>query len=218
MNQQTSTVEYFKHNIWDILTWKDPQRSAILFLFSMCILFLTGTYSVLQMICSLLSIAIGVNIVYVGITLFSQQIIIDCPPVNPYRRILDEKEGSVLIDRNNVAYYTAILTDILEYLMRALTRIVLVDDMKTSIRWLILFFTTWKLAVYIPSRLIIGLITVSAFIFPRLYLSNKDLFDARSQQGHALINTQLEKIHQCSVTQINRMKEMTASYRRKKTS
>lgn len=57
--------------------------------------------------------------------------------------------------------------------------------------------------------MIITTFIVSAFILPRLYISNKDLVDARLQQSQAIINTELQRAQEFASGKIADAKEIT---------
>lgn len=54
-------------------------------------------------------------------------------------------------------------------------------------------------------------------ILPRLYISNKDLFDARIQQSQAILNTQIQRAEEFASSKISEVKDTTKSYYQKKT-
>lgn len=55
-----------------------------------------------------------------------------------------------------------------------------------------IFYLTWTVSVHLSSRTIILSFIVSAFIFPRLYISNKGIVDAHIQQGEAILRSHWE--------------------------
>lgn len=65
------------------------------------------------------------------------------------------------------------------------------------------------------SRVIFLTVIMIAFILPRLYISNKDLVDARLQQSQAIVNTQLHCIQQFVKTSLDKVKLATKEYRQK---
>lgn len=64
----------------------------------------------------------------------------------------------------------------------------------------------WRISAFVSSRVIISSFVVSAFIVPRLYISNKDLIDARIQQGQTILNTQLHHAQEFASAKISNVK------------
>lgn len=58
---------------------------------------------------------------------------------------------------------------------------------------------------------------MSAFILPRLYISNKDLVDARIQQSQALLNTQIQRTQEFANSTIADVKVATQNVYQKTT-
>ncbi|KAG1184257.1 hypothetical protein G6F35_015143 [Rhizopus arrhizus] len=77
--------------------------------------------------------------------------------------------------------------EVAETVIRGLTRIVFIDDTKTSLKWLAMSFFVWKVSAHMSAINLILMVTLSAFTFPRLYISNKDLVDAHLQKGQNLV-------------------------------
>ncbi|CAO3609900.1 unnamed protein product [Mucor hiemalis] len=188
-----------------VLKWENPVRTGVIFSTLVGSILLTQSYSLLQIVSSGLSIAIFVNLVYVCGTRFFQTVVADHPPHNPYAFILENNEDD-LLNKENAVHYSSIAVDIAETIARALTRIIFIEDPLKSTKWFGIFFTTWRISAYVPSRIIILFIISSAFIVPRLYISNKDLIDARIQQGQAILNTQLKNAQDLASAQLANVK------------
>lgn len=75
-----------------------------------------------------------------------------------------------------------------------------------------IFFTTWRISAYVPSRVLILIFIISAFIFPRLYISNKDLIDARLQQGQAILHSQVQRTQEFANSKLATAKQATQTY------
>lgn len=56
------------------------------------------------------------------------------------------------------------------------------------------------------------LFIISAFIFPRLYISNKDLIDARLHQGQAILNSQFQRTQEFASAKLTTAKKATQTY------
>jgi Flp pilus assembly protein TadB len=78
-------------------------------------------------------------------------------------------------------------------------------------QWLCIFFIMWRISAYVSSRVIISAFIISAFIVPRLYISNKDIIDARIQQGQTIIHTQLHNAQEFANTKISNVKSQMDS-------
>lgn len=64
------------------------------------------------------------------------------------------------IDRRHVRQLTDSGIDVVETLIRGLTRIVVIEDTKTSIRWGVLSFLVWQLSAYLSSLSILTIVTL----------------------------------------------------------
>jgi hypothetical protein len=53
---------------------------------------------------------------------------------------------------------------------------------------------------------------ISAFIFPRLYISNKDLIDARLHQGQAILHSQIQRTQEFANCKLSTAREATQTY------
>lgn len=188
-----------------VLKWENPVRTGVIFGILVGSILLTQSYSLLQIVSAGLSIAIFVNLVYVCGTRFFQTVVADHTAHNPYAFILENDEDN-LLNKENAVHYSSIAVDIAETIARALTRIIFIEDPVKSTKWFGIFFTTWRISAYVPSRIIILFIISSAFIVPRLYISNKDLIDARIQQGQAILNTQIKNAQELASAQLASVK------------
>jgi hypothetical protein len=98
-----------------------------------------------------------------------------------------------MIDRKSVSHYSNVMTDLTETVVRALTRIVFVENTFTSMKWMAIFFLIWKVSSVVSTMNIVLTTVISAFIFPRLYISNKEIVDAHIHKGQTLLNTGMTK-------------------------
>jgi hypothetical protein len=96
-------------------------------------------------------------------------------------------ENRTMIDRKSVRHYSTMMTEVSETVIRALTRIVFIENTATSAKWMCIFFVIWKVSAYISTMDIVLAVVTSAFIFPRLYISNKDVVDAQLHKGQILL-------------------------------
>lgn len=78
-------VKRLEQDIQSILLWQHPSRSGAYFILIVCGLLLSKSYSVIQIVSALLTISIGINLIYVTLTIQTQRILADRPGVNPYR-------------------------------------------------------------------------------------------------------------------------------------
>lgn len=108
-----------------------------------------------------------------------------------------------MIDRSIVTRYANFLSDVSETVVRALTRIIFVERTSTSLKWMLIFFATWKVSAHISTMNIILIAGISAFIFPRLYISNKDIVDAHIQKGETMIQMGIDKASSTATEVVN---------------
>ncbi|KAL7310341.1 hypothetical protein PS15m_009853 [Mucor circinelloides] len=209
--QRNETTRRIEAEVLRICKWENPVRSAIILVGLVASIILTQRYSLLQIITGALTIAITVNLVYVFGTQFTQTVISDRPSTHPWSNVLENKDAD-LLNKESAVHYSSIVVDVAETVARAVTRIVLIEDRNTSLKWLAIFFTTWRISAYVPSRILILLFIISAFIFPRLYISNKDLIDARLHQGQAILNSQLQRTQEFASAKLATAKEATQTY------
>lgn len=101
-----------------------------------------------------------------------------------------------------VMHYSSLVVDVAETVIRGLARIVFIEDNKTSLKWLVIFYLTWTVSAHLSSRTILGIFTVSAFIFPRLYISNKGIVDAHLQQGETVLRKHLSTAQNVATSKV----------------
>ncbi|CEP10072.1 hypothetical protein [Parasitella parasitica] len=209
--QRNETTRRIEAQVLRLCKWENPIRSAIVLSGLVASIILTQRYSLLQIITGTLTIAISINFLYVLGTQFTQTVISDRPSTHPWSNVLNNQDAD-LLNKDSAVHYSSIVVDVAETVARAVTRIVLIEDRKTSLKWLAIFFTTWRISAYVPSRILILIFIISAFIFPRLYISNKDLIDARLQQGQAILNSQLQRTQEFANSKLSAAREATKSY------
>ncbi|KAI9319365.1 Reticulon-domain-containing protein [Dichotomocladium elegans] len=189
-NESTRRVE---RQIIDLLQWERPARSGITLGLILASILLTREYSLLQISAALMTVAIGLNLLYVTFVIQTQRIFSDsAEAVHPYSGVIGNKHELTTIDKRLVHHYSSIIVDVSETIIRALARIVFIEDSLTSLKWLMIFWVTWTISAHVSSRAIVMFFVVSAFIFPRLYLSNKRVVDAHVHQGEAIIRNHFQ--------------------------
>ncbi|GAA5794803.1 hypothetical protein HPULCUR_000150 [Helicostylum pulchrum] len=134
--QRTETTRRIEASVLRILKWEDPIRSGVILAGLIGSIILTDSYSLLQIIAFGLTLAIGVNLAYVVGSGFCMSMLADRPSVNPYSHILENKHDS-LLNKANAIHYSSVSVDVAETVARALTRIIFVEDTKTSIKDLV---------------------------------------------------------------------------------
>ncbi|KAI8381379.1 Reticulon-domain-containing protein [Radiomyces spectabilis] len=191
-SHRNETTDHMEREVWRVLRWENPVRSAAILVLSVGSILLTRHYSLLQISSALLTVAIGLNFLYVTFMTQSQKVFNDGQSSHPYTGVL-QKESLTEMNKQNVQRYSSVLVDLAETVAHALARIVLIENSATSLKWLAIFYTTWTISAYVSSMTILLIFLISAFIFPRLYLSNKDVVDAHLQQGETLLRNQLSR-------------------------
>ncbi|KAG1138590.1 hypothetical protein G6F37_010401 [Rhizopus arrhizus] len=195
--QRNETTQRIETEILSLLHWENPMRSAVVMSSILGSLWLTRSHSLLQLGAMAMTLAIGINLVYVHLMFQSQKVLSDQDHgTHPYRNMIDHERA---IDRRHVRQLTDSGIDVVETLIRGLTRIVVIEDTKTSIRWGILSFLVWHLSAYFSSLSILTIVTLTAFTFPRLYISNKDVVDAHLQKGQTLLQDGLTRAQMTAV-------------------
>ncbi|KAG2189760.1 hypothetical protein INT46_004894 [Mucor plumbeus] len=197
---RTDTTHRIESEVLNILNWKNPARSGSILALIVGSIILTRWYSLVQIGSSLLTIAIGVNLIYVNFILQGQKLVSSTPDVShPYNNVI-HNDKHTMIDKQSVRHYSTVLTEVSETLIRALTRIVFVENTATSIKWMSIFFVIWKVSAHVSTMDIVLAVVTSAFIFPRLYINNKDVVDAQIHKGQTLIQTGIEKAQTAATT------------------
>lgn len=190
---RTDTTHRIENEVLNILKWKNPVRSGSILGLIVGSIILTRWYSLLQISSSLLTIAIGVNLIYVNFILQGQKLVSSTQDAShPYNNVI-HNDKHTMIDKQSVRHYSTVLTEVSETLIRALTRIVFIENTATSIKWMSIFFVIWKVSAHVSTMDIVLAVVMSAFIFPRLYISNKDVVDAQIQKGQTMIQNGIEK-------------------------
>jgi sensor domain CHASE-containing protein len=68
---------------------------------------------------------------------------------------------------------------------------------------MVIFFLVWKISAHVSTMNIVLLGIISAFIFPRLYISNKDIVDAHIQKGQTMIQSGIQKAQSAATDAVN---------------
>ncbi|KAG1051941.1 hypothetical protein G6F43_005892 [Rhizopus delemar] len=185
-SQRNDTTHRIETETLNILQWKNPMRSGAVLAMIVGSILLTRWYSLLQLGAMALSLSIGINLIYVHFMLQGQKVLSQDHVNHPYRDVI-HNEKATAIDRQSVRHFTNMFIEVAETVIRGLTRIVFIDDTKTSLKWLAMSFFVWKVSAHMSAVNLILMVTLSAFTFPRLYISNKDLVDAHLQKGQHLV-------------------------------
>ncbi|KAI8096812.1 Reticulon-domain-containing protein [Halteromyces radiatus] len=187
-NEQVKRLE---QDVQKLVLWQNPVRSGAYFVLILAGLILSKSYSLIQLLSAVITFAIAINLVYVNVTIQTQRILADRPGVNPYSSLLqDESLGTM--DRHFLQRSTELIADVVEAVLQRLSSIILIENTKSSTKWLAIFYTIWKLSAIISVRTLATLITFLAFSVPLLYRSNKSFIDSRILQAQAICQTQLE--------------------------
>ncbi|KAI9487436.1 MAG: Reticulon-domain-containing protein [Benjaminiella poitrasii] len=192
-HSQRNEITYrIEHEVLSILQWKNPVRSGSIFALIVGSIMLTRWYSLLQIGSTLLTLAIGINLVYVNVMLQSRKILTNQEASHPYSDVIDNGRFT-MIDKNSVNRYATMLSEVAETVIRALTRIIFIENTATSMKWMAIFFAIWKVSAHVSTMNIIMTVVISAFIFPRLYISNKDVVDAHLHKGQTMLQTGIKQ-------------------------
>ncbi|RCI05005.1 hypothetical protein CU098_013393, partial [Rhizopus stolonifer] len=82
--QRNDTTHRIENEVLSILQWRNPVRSGAIFAITVGSILLTRWYSLLQIGSSLLTLAIGINLVYVNLVLQSQKVLTNQDAAHPY--------------------------------------------------------------------------------------------------------------------------------------
>ncbi|KAI8970942.1 Reticulon-domain-containing protein [Pilobolus umbonatus] len=192
-SQRNETTSRIESEVLSILQWDNPARSGVMLCLTVGSILMTRWYSLLQLGCAFLTIAIAINLVYVNLMTQSQKVLTNQEGSHPYRDVIQKEKPNDYINRDSINRMTSIFIDISETVVRALTRIVFVENTITSVKWMSIFFVIWKISARVPTMDILLSLIISAFIFPRLYISNKEVVDAQIHKGQSLIQEGINK-------------------------
>lgn len=190
--QRNTTTYRIENEVLRILQWKNPVRSGVIFAALVGSIVLTRWYSLLQIGSTCLTLAIAINLVYVNTILQSQKVLTNQQASHPYSDVIDNEKHS-MINQQSVNHYSTVITELSETVIRALTRIIFIENTMTSVKWMTIFFAIWKISAHFSTMDIVLMVVISAFTFPRLYISNKDVVDAHLQKGQTIIQTGINK-------------------------
>lgn len=192
IGQRNTTTHRIESEVLRILQWKDPVRSGVILASLVGSILLTRWYSLLQIGSTALTLAIGINLIYVNMILQSQKVLTNQEASHPYSGVIDNDKHS-MINQESVNHYSTVITELAETVIRALTRIIFVENTVTSLKWMGIFFAIWKISAHFSTMDIVLMVVISAFTFPRLYISNKDVVDAQLQKGQTMLQTGINK-------------------------
>ncbi|KAI9007503.1 Reticulon-domain-containing protein [Phycomyces nitens] len=198
---QNDVTKRIERDVWHILQWQNPVRSGAYLVLIVGTLILVGSYSLLQISSAILTVVVGLNLLYVSLTTQTHRVLMEDGADYSTRDVFCKEP--IEIDRHQMKHYTNILVDIAETVVHALSRIVLIQDSTTSLKWLAISYFTWVVSGHISSRVLAILFVLSAFSFPRLYMSNKDMVDARINQGEILLKHRLSQSQAAATESVN---------------
>ncbi|KAG2235914.1 Reticulon-domain-containing protein [Thamnidium elegans] len=190
--QRNDTTYRIENEALKILQWKDPVRSGVILATIVGSIILTRWYSLLQIGSTCLTLAIGINLIYVNTILQSQKVLTNQQASHPYSDVIDNEKHS-MVNQQSVNHYSTVITELSETVIRALTRIIFIENTMTSIKWMAISFAIWKISAHFSTMDIVLMVVISAFTFPRLYISNKDAVDAQLQKGQSIIQNGINK-------------------------
>ncbi|SAM04781.1 hypothetical protein [Absidia glauca] len=191
-NEHAKLVE---QQIRKLLLWKTPVRTSAYFVLAMACLYLSAFYSLIQLVSALLTVAIGVNLVYVNATIQTQRIFANGTGVNPYSSYLCTIE-TLLLDRAFLHRNTALLADHLDSIVQKLTRIVLIENSMASAKWFVVFYVVWRLSAGISLHALATFAMLGLFTWPPFYAANKTSVDSLTQKLEAIRNTRLDQLQE----------------------
>ncbi|KAG2195503.1 hypothetical protein INT47_012047 [Mucor saturninus] len=189
--QREQTAEFVKAEIFDILAWKNPTRSAFLFGCFIIGVYLTEYYSWFYLGSYTLTLIIGFNLIVVVVTHLCSKTTHDKLANNPYRQILEDRENRTFVNKKSVLHYVSMLVDILEMMLLALIDIVCVKDNKSSVKWLIISLISLLMSSFVSGTVIFTWAIVVAFVSLPIYSRNQALINARIQQLGGIVNARL---------------------------
>jgi hypothetical protein len=84
---RNDTTHRIESEVLSILKWKNPVRSGAIFGLVVGSIIMTRWYSLLQISSSLLTLAIGINLLYVNLVLQSQKVLTNQDASHPYKQV-----------------------------------------------------------------------------------------------------------------------------------
>ncbi|KAI8341071.1 Reticulon-domain-containing protein [Chlamydoabsidia padenii] len=192
MDDKKEQLKRLQQDIEKLVLWKTPLRSGAYFVLLLSVLILSKSYSVIQIVSAILTISIGINLIYVNVTIQTQRILADRQGINPFHTLLQDNEITT-IDRGFLKRTTEMVADVTEAFLQWVSRIVLIENNAYSAKWMGIFYIVWKLSAIISVRTLVTLLTLLLFSVPLLYSYNKTFVDARIQQVRSVCQTHLEQ-------------------------
>ncbi|KAF7724573.1 hypothetical protein EC973_000881 [Apophysomyces ossiformis] len=184
-------TRFVRVRVESLIYWEHPKKSAIVFLSLLSTLILTQYYSVLQLLAGLFTIVTGLNWIYVNVHKQGQRYISGKTyetVVHPHSSRLEVK--TTFTSRDRVVHAAELTLDVVETLIRQITKLVLIEDNKRSAIAVGIAYFIWTLAKYVSTKTLVGFFIVTAFTTPRIYLQHQKVIDTHvarhSQRAYAL--------------------------------
>ncbi|KAL0086219.1 Reticulon-domain-containing protein [Phycomyces blakesleeanus] len=210
-NNRNEVVSNIEREIWTILKWDNPTRSGVILALLVSSIVVTRHYSLLQISAGILTLAIAINFAYVTTMVQGQKVFYDGKTSHPYSNVIND-DNLTSMNRSRVHHFSTLMVDLAETIIRGLSKIILIEDSKRSLKWLAIFYLTWTASAYISTMTIILTFIISAFIFPRLYMSNKDVLDHHFNRGEQLLKTKLERTQNMAAEGVSDAYSKTRAY------
>ncbi|KAI8064509.1 Reticulon-domain-containing protein [Gongronella butleri] len=185
-----------KAELLELLLWEWPARSGGVFAGLLTILYVNVRYSWLAVLSSILTLAIGVNLIYVT---FAQRVpwatsvssgSDDASP-HPYQRLLDAMRDNTASDAKS-KHQRAISTFVsaFHHVSVELKSIVLIESNEKSLICFFLFYVTWRLAALLSTHTLLLVALISAFTLPKLYYTNQELIETKRNHVRQCLDRQ----------------------------
>ncbi|KAI8340021.1 hypothetical protein BC941DRAFT_500603 [Chlamydoabsidia padenii] len=188
-------TKLIEQKVRQLLLWSHPIQTSICFVLAMTGLYVSASYSFIQVISALLTLTIGINLVYVNLAIQTSRIFAGHTGSNPYSAYLYDTK-IVWMDRTFLRHNTLLIADKLDPLLQKLIHILLIDNSAESAKWFGIFYASWNLTTIISFRTLATLGVLMLFSLPSFYTHNKNFVDSLSLQLEAIRNTYLDRLQE----------------------
>jgi len=169
---------YMTPRLKSLVLWERPAVSGGVLAASLALVLSCRWVSLLNVACALLVLTISSTFVYVNGLMFFNRITNKPNAPRPLEKYYSRSAEFLHIESDRIHRRVDYVTDGLNVIITELAKVILVEDNKTSLKFVGIFYGIWTLRSWFSTTTLLSLVLISLFAAPRLYLDNQALIDA----------------------------------------
>ncbi|ORX48502.1 hypothetical protein DM01DRAFT_1409796 [Hesseltinella vesiculosa] len=194
-----------KADILDVLLWKQPMHSGLVFSSLLLLILIGKTYSFVSLISSMLALATGINLVYVTFT----KRLAGPTAAHPYQAIFDSMHTETKTEKPHPLVTRA--CDVAQDILLELKSVVLVENSQKTLSWFFISYITWRMSSVFSSHTLLLVGLFSTFTLPLAYYMNQDVLEAKRHQILKCADQQWARVKERAVETLHAQQRRSAT-------